>query len=297
MPAPDRSHAMDHIVVVLFENRSLDNVLGRLYGPSGRQDLRGRDRQGPQQPGSHWAEHGADRKAVPYTVATDMDSPNPDSGEEYFHTNTQLFNTLDDHNRFKIGEAVSEPVECAVAGATPTMDGFVTDYISTFTGEIGRQPTYDEYAHIMTGYTPEQLPVLSGIARDFGVFDHWFCEVPSQTFMNRSFWTAATSSGLVVNSPMPGKWLKPTTTPRRSSNGSKPTAGPGRSTHGADAAVVHGLITTGVGTNEYRHTLLIATLRKAWGLGEPFTQRDASARTFDHLFTRATPADPRRGQP
>jgi phospholipase C len=31
MPAPDRSHALDHIVVVLFENRSLDNVLGHLY--------------------------------------------------------------------------------------------------------------------------------------------------------------------------------------------------------------------------------------------------------------------------
>ena len=30
---PDRSHALDHIVVVLFENRSLDNVLGHLYGP------------------------------------------------------------------------------------------------------------------------------------------------------------------------------------------------------------------------------------------------------------------------
>ena len=44
--------------------------------------------------------------------------------------------------------------------------------------------------------------------------------------------------------------------------------------------------------HEYRHTSLIATLRKAWGLGEPFTQRDASARTFDHLFTRATPRDP-----
>ena len=86
------------------------------------------------------------------------------------------------------------------------MDGFVTDYISTFTGEMGRQPTYDEYAHIMTGYTPEQVPVLSGIAREFGVFDHWFCEVPSQTFMNRSFWTAATSSGLVVNSPV-RKWF------------------------------------------------------------------------------------------
>ena len=38
------------------------------------------------------------------------------------------------------------------------------------------------------------------------MFDHWFCEVPSQTFMNRSFWTAATSSGLVVNSPAK-KWF------------------------------------------------------------------------------------------
>ena len=86
------------------------------------------------------------------------------------------------------------------------MDGFVTDYISTFTAEVGRQPTYEEYAQIMTGYTPEQVPVLNGIARGFGVFDHWFSEVPSQTFMNRSFWTAATSSGIVVNSPVK-KWF------------------------------------------------------------------------------------------
>jgi phospholipase C len=49
-------------------------------------------------------------------------------------------------------------------------------------------------------------PLAGDVARDFGVFDHWFCEVPSQTFMNRSFWTAATSSGLVVNSPM-RKWF------------------------------------------------------------------------------------------
>ena len=129
---------------------------------------------------------------------------------EYFHTNTQLFNILDEHNRFKIGEGVSAPWNTPPPGATPTMDGFVTDYISTFTAEVGRQPTYDEYAQIMTGYTPEQLPVLSGIARDVGVFDHWFSEVPSQTFMNRSFWTAATSSGLVVNSPAT-KWMEKNT--------------------------------------------------------------------------------------
>ena len=149
-----------------------------------------------------WAEHGAERKTVPYTIATDMDAPNPDSGEEYFHTNVQLFNILDEQNRFKIGEAVSAPWNAPEPGAVPTMDGFVTDYISTFTAEMGRQPTYEEYAQIMTGYTPEQVPVLSAIAKGFGVFDHWFCEVPSQTFMNRSFWTAASSSGFVINSPV-----------------------------------------------------------------------------------------------
>jgi phospholipase C len=87
--------------------------------------------------------------------------------------------------------------------ARPTMDGFVTDYISTFADEMRRQPTYDEYAQIMTGYTPEQMPVISALARGFATFDHWFCEVPSQTFTNRSFFHAATSSGYVVNTSPP----------------------------------------------------------------------------------------------
>jgi phospholipase C len=320
------------------------------------------------------------------------------------------------------------------------MDGFVTDYISTFTAEVGRQPTYEEYAHIMTGYTPEQVPVLSAIARDFGVFDHWFSEVPSQTFMNRSFWTAATSSGLVVNSPAK-KWMTENDAetiferleqhgktwkvyvetmplsfhgvihfPRlqkrlathfvpfaefeqdaaagtlpdfaliepsmltghgdyhpaagrsflgdgkdlaidspssvlggeaflervynayrsgTSATGSNvwnttllvgwdepggtydhvppgpvpppdPTAPAGelgfafdRSGYRVPAILVSPWVEPGsVYNDEYRHTSLIATLRKAWGLGEPLTQRDASARTFDGLLTRETPRDP-----
>ena len=196
-----RSQALDHVVLVLFENRSLDNLLGHLYGPEDGKTFEGVIGKELSNPIPEWAEHGAERKVVPYTVTTDMDAPNPDSGEEYFHTNTQLYNTLDEHNRFKIGEAVTAPWNVPPPGTEPTMDGFVTDYISTFTGEVGRQPTYEEYAQIMTGYTPEQVPVLSGLAKGFGVFDHWFCEVPSQTFMNRSFWTAGTSSGFVTNSP------------------------------------------------------------------------------------------------
>jgi phospholipase C len=442
MPAPDRSQALAHIVVVLFENRSLDNVLGHLYGPADGKNFDGVIGKSLSNPIPEWAEHGAERKVVPYTVATDMDSPNPDSGEEYFHTNTQLYNIVNDQNRFKIGEAATAPWNAPPAGTLPTMNGFVTDYISTFTGEIGRQPTYDEYAHIMTGYTPDRLPVLNGIARDFGVFDHWFSEVPSQTFMNRSFWTAGTSSGLVVNSPM-RKWFSSTQndaetlferleahgrtwkvyvmepmpvsftgvihyprlkerlathfvpfaeferdaeagtlpdfsliepnmlsghgdyhpafsrsfsdtvdlamdspssmlageaflervyTAYRSatsetgtnvwntplligwdepggtydhvSPGPVPPPDPSapsgelgftfdRSGYRVPAIVVSPWVETGsVFSEEHRHTSLIATLRESWGLGDPFTQRDASARSFEHVFSRATPRDP-----
>jgi phospholipase C len=440
MPAHDTSHALDNIVVVLFENRSLDNVLGHLYGPDDGKNFDGVIGKNLTNPIPAWAEHGAERKIVPYTVATDLDSPNPDSGEEWYHTNTQLFNTIDDHNRFKIGEAVTAPWNAPPLGATPTMDGFVTDYISTFTGEIGRQPTYDEYAHIMTGCTPEQLPVLNGIARDFGVFDHWFSEVPSQTFMNRSFWTAATSSGLVINSPV-RKWFTENDTEtiferleahgktwkiyvmqpmpvsfhgiihysrlkeRAATNivpfeefekdaaagtlpnfsliepnmigghgdyhpaegrslsaevsieidspssmlsgeaflervfaayrsattedgtnvwntplligwdepggtydhvppGQVPPPDPAapagefgftfdRSGYRVPAIIVSPWVESGSVYNEdYRHTSLIATLRKVWELGDPFTQRDASARTFDHVLSLDEPRNP-----
>ena len=186
MPS-ERANALDHVVLVLFENRSFDNLLGRLYQPGDVPSFEGVIGKSLSNPIPEWAEHGAERRVVPYGVSTSMDSPNPDAGEEYQHTNTQLFNVLDEVNRFKDATEMVAPFNVPADGRSPTMDGFVTDYINFFTVEMGRQPTYDEYEQIMTGYTPEQVPVISDIARGFGVFDHWFCEVPSQTMTNRSF--------------------------------------------------------------------------------------------------------------
>ena len=123
MAGQSRQNALDHVVVVLFENRSLDNVLGRLYGPGDGKTFEGVIGKDLTNPIPEWAEHGADRKVVPYTVATDMDSPNPDSGEEYFHTNTQLFNVIDDHNRFQIGEGVAAPWNAPPPGRHPRWMG------------------------------------------------------------------------------------------------------------------------------------------------------------------------------
>src|SRR6476659_313578 len=74
MPARDGSHALDHIVVVLFENRSLDNVLGHLYGPADGKNFDGVIGKDLTNPIPDWAEHRDGRGVVPYTVATDMDS-------------------------------------------------------------------------------------------------------------------------------------------------------------------------------------------------------------------------------
>jgi phospholipase C len=193
----------DHVVSVMFENRTFDNLLGRLYQPGEVASFEGVIGKDLANPIPEWAEHGADRKVVPYGIAAGMDTPNPDPGEEFAHVNTQLFGLIDPPgNRGVLAEQMSAPFNTpADPRAVPTMDGFVTDYISAFTAEMGRQPRYEEYAQIMTGHTPEQVPVISALARGFATFDHWHAEVPSQTFTNRSFYHAASSSGLVVNAP------------------------------------------------------------------------------------------------
>ncbi|QYN24181.1 hypothetical protein K1T34_18080 [Amycolatopsis sp. DSM 110486] len=190
------------MVVVMFENRSFDNLLGRLYEPgevAAFDGVRGKELSNPI---PEWAGHGDGRGVVPYGVAPTMDTPNPDPGEEYQHVNTQLFGLIDPPgNRATLAEHMVAPYNAPEDGRAPTMDGFVADYISAFRAEMGREPGYDEYAQIMTGYTPQQMPVVSALARGFATFDHWFAEVPTQTFANRSFLHAATSSGLVVNAP------------------------------------------------------------------------------------------------
>src|SRR4029079_5260238 len=63
--------------------------------------------------------------------------------------------------------------------------------------------------------------------------------------------------------------------------------------HRVPASLVSAWVEPGsVYNEEYRHTSLIATLRKRWGIGEAFTQRDASARTFEHVFSLVTPRVP-----
>src|SRR6201997_1164866 len=119
-----RANAMDHLVLVLFENRSFDNLFGHLYQPGEVEAFEGVLGRDLSNPIPVWAEHGAELGTVPYGIAADMDSPNPDPGEEYQHTNTQLFNVLNASNRFKDATEMVPPYNAPSDARQPTMDGF-----------------------------------------------------------------------------------------------------------------------------------------------------------------------------
>jgi phospholipase C len=51
----------------------------------------------------------------------------------------------------------------------------------------------------MNCFEPVQLPVLSTLAQNFVLCDHWFADVPGPTMPNRAFVHAATSQGYTWN--------------------------------------------------------------------------------------------------
>lgn len=193
----------EHVVVLMMENRSFDNLLGYLYEP-GRvprsqafEGVTGKELSNPIPP---YADQ-AHRQVVPVAKGYVMHNPNPDPGEEYPHVNTQLYGTvLPEQNRYKQVREMAAPFNLPDPARLPApMAGFVTDYINNFQLTERRAPTYDQYKVIMDCYPPDAVPVISTLARQFAVCDHWHCDVPSQTFCNRSFLHAASSSGAVIN--------------------------------------------------------------------------------------------------
>ncbi|AUM65320.1 phosphoesterase [Brevibacillus laterosporus] len=191
---------IDHIVVLMLENRSFDSMAGRLYDPQNPapfnkvprnqpfEGLAGKNLSNPISVG----ETGADHKKVPVGKAGSFITPEIDPGESFEHVFFQLY-----------GKPLSSKTASLPQAAT--MDGFVTDYIHVLR-EKNKPVDERLYRQVMAGYTPTMLPVLSRLANEFAICDQWFCSVPSQTWTNRSFLHAASSSGWVNNTPYE-KWL------------------------------------------------------------------------------------------
>ncbi len=52
---------------------------------------------------------------------------------------------------------------------------------------------------VMSAYTAPKLPVLSTLAQEFAVFDHWHASCPCGTHPNREYLMSGTSRGMVTN--------------------------------------------------------------------------------------------------
>jgi phospholipase C len=171
-----------HVVVVMFENRSFDTMLGGLYvnGASPAHFLPASSAAKPfdglKEGLSNPTKAGGTIPAS--TPAATATLPDPDPQETFANVRTQLLGNT--------------------PGAAP-MSGFVLDYETTATTDASQ---------VMQCHSPDQLKVLSTLAREYAVSDAWFASVPSQTWPNRAFAHAGTSNGHVDNGspPDPFDW-------------------------------------------------------------------------------------------
>jgi phospholipase C len=175
--------AVEHIVVLMLENRSLDHMLGYLYAGSGNVSPAGDPFEGLTGSESCIGSNGQPVTVYQITPET-TDAyfmPGSDPAEGYDEYTSQCFGTTS-----------------PASGTVAPMSGFVT----SFAQAIPQNQSEGWYVFpgtaeswIMGCYTPETLPVLSALATGFAVCDYWFCSVPGMTIPNRAFLHAGTSQG------------------------------------------------------------------------------------------------------
>jgi phospholipase C len=163
-----------HIVYLMFENRSFDNLLGWLYDgetPLNKINLSNPPEYMGLQNGTFYnlAKDGT-KKYVVKGTQNKMNVPILDPHEEYNNVNNQLFGQSDN------------PAD----GKRADMSGFYQDY-KTF---------FDDPLESIETYAPSELPVINGLARNYAVCDYYFSSVPTQTNANRAFSMAGNSLGI-----------------------------------------------------------------------------------------------------
>jgi hypothetical protein len=109
---------------------------------------------------------------APFKIVGSIDHDDP--GHEFDHVIKQL-------------AGASAEYDPLLGYPTPDMTGFVATH---------RERGAADPKSIMACFDPEQLPVLTTLAREFAVCDRWFSSMPGPTWPNRFFAVAGSSAGL-----------------------------------------------------------------------------------------------------
>jgi len=187
---------IEHVIVLVLENRSFDHMLGFLAHPDPRFD-------GLRSGGPYENPEGSGNRSIPATPDAKVVIPaGPDHSHDGVMEQLALRGT---------------PVE-----RKPTNQGFVTSYERKYRGSTspkfggllgplvnwwtqlnwwGPRKDSDHAAIqnrgplVMRCQPPGNVPVLSTLALEFAVCTRWFCSVPGETWPNRNYFHAATSDG------------------------------------------------------------------------------------------------------
>lgn len=193
---------IEHVVILMLENRSFDNVLAWLYDQNSQPKhfipnnadpiFMGLDEQNLEQYTNTLKTATGEIvfssppiKGIPSVSGGYMNSPQFDPHEPFDHVTKQIYG---------IG-----------AGPEPLMTGFLQDF-ATLWWEQYWPHNKTEICAVMETYTDKELPVLYHLARKYAVSDLWFSSVPTQTNPNRAFTVCGTSEGQLVNGNL-GKGL------------------------------------------------------------------------------------------
>jgi phospholipase C len=155
---------IEHVIVLMLENRSYDHMLG--YLPNGH-GLVG-DEFNRIDPSDPTSERVPVSSTAGYITAVDP-------AHDFVSVEKQLF-----------GEAGQ------LLNPAP-MNGFVADYIEQAKGDVEIGKT------IMACFDPAKIPALTTLAQEFCVCDRWFSAVPGPTWLNRFYAHAATCDGMIVD--------------------------------------------------------------------------------------------------
>ena len=183
---------IEHVVLLMLENRSFDSMLGWAYEkgdapslniPAAPSDDLFRGLQGINLAGftNTATTPTGTLSAAPTRGSAGYSVPSIAPGEEFENVNTQIF-----------GKSSSAP------GDKPAMLGYLADFVAVLQ-KLDKNADLSSAKMVLESYTSSQLPVLNQLAKHYAVSDAWFASVPSQTNPNRAFTMCGTSDGLVNN--------------------------------------------------------------------------------------------------
>ena len=162
--AQDEEMRIKHVVVLMMENRPFDHMLGWSSDELGVNGLTGEE----------------------YNL---VDPSDPNSDKVFVSDKAPFLNECDPSHDLPSTTRKLFSTPDAKGSKEADMGGFVAMQNGSSQGEA------KDYCNVMDGFKPEGVPVLTALAKNFAVMDHFFASVPGPTWPNRMFALSGTSAG------------------------------------------------------------------------------------------------------